>query len=97
MCDRNGFLVWKTVFAVLALFLLAGNAFAYVGPGAGLELVGYSMSLLVWVGVAFSAMFLYPFYSFLRWIRGDKRATVAVAASHATPAEAGGDVSHVHS
>jgi hypothetical protein len=77
--DRNAFLVCKVLLASSALLLLAGGAHAYVGPGAGLELVGYSMSLLAWVAVAFSALFLYPFYSFLRWLRGDRAGAAAAA------------------
>jgi hypothetical protein len=70
MFDRNPFTVWKGALALLALLLLAGSARAYVGPGAGLELVGYAMSLAAWVGVAFSALFLYPLYSLIRRLRG---------------------------
>jgi hypothetical protein len=56
---------------------------AYVGPGAGLEFVGYFMSLLVWAGVAFSAVLLWPFYALLRRLRGDRRA--APPAQEAAP------------
>jgi hypothetical protein len=79
VADRNGFTVWKAVYALVVLFFLVDTARAYVGPGAGLELVGYAMSLAAWVGVAFSALFLYPIYSFLRRLRGVKPARKAAS------------------
>lgn len=70
MPARSLYCALKVLCALSALLLLADGARAYVGPGAGLELVGYSTGLLAWVAVAFSALFLYPLYSFLRWLRG---------------------------
>jgi hypothetical protein len=66
------FVVWKAALALSLLLLLADGAFAYVGPGAGLELVGYFMSLLAWVAAAFSAVMLYPCYALVRRLRGRK-------------------------
>jgi hypothetical protein len=59
--------------ALLALALLltaTGPALAYVGPGAGLEMVGYFFSLLAWMAAVFCAVMLYPVYALLRWLRG---------------------------
>jgi hypothetical protein len=83
--DRRLYSVMKVLCALWAVLLLADGAWGYVGPGAGLELVGYSMSLLAWVAVAFSALFLYPFYSFLRWLRGAKAVPKTVAATPPPP------------
>jgi hypothetical protein len=55
-----------------ALLICTGTAAAYVGPGAGLELIGYSLGLLSWILIAFSAVALWPIRAFIRWIRGGK-------------------------
>lgn len=65
-------LAGKTLLAAAVLLLLAGNASAYVGPGAGLDLVGYSFGLLMWMMTAFSAVLLWPAYAFLHRLRGGK-------------------------
>jgi hypothetical protein len=64
--------VRKPLFAFIVLLLWAGTAPAYVGPGAGLELVGYFFGLVAWVGTVFCAVLLWPVYALLRRLRGDK-------------------------
>jgi hypothetical protein len=54
------------------LVLPAACPLAYIGPGAGLELVGYAISLLAMAGVALSAVLLWPVYTLLRWFRRGK-------------------------
>ena len=49
------------------------GVFAYIGPGTGLELLGYSLSLILWMTAAMTAVVLYPVYSLLHWIRGGKK------------------------
>jgi hypothetical protein len=72
MHGRDSFLP-RTILLTLSLLLVcAGPALAYIGPGAGLELVGYSLGLLIWMVTAFSAMLLWPLYSFIRRLRGIK-------------------------
>ena len=103
MPDRNGLLAAKVVLALLVLCLLASPAAAYVGPGPGLELVGYSVGLLGFLVAALSATVLYPFYAFLRWLRGlrgSAKAAPRAGASLGAPAaaisgEGGGEGSHV--
>ena len=56
------------------LLLVASPALAYVGPGAGMEYVGYLMSLLTWLGIAFSTILLWPFYALMHRIRSWRRA-----------------------
>jgi hypothetical protein len=57
---------------LLVLLLAADPALAYIGPGAGLELVGYFIALLATVGVAFFSILLYPIYAVIRFFRGPK-------------------------
>ena len=42
------------------------------GPGVGVEFIGYFMSLLAWLGLCLSAIFLWPIYALVRKIRGRK-------------------------
>jgi len=71
MLYRNCFCSWA-LFAIYGLFILAGSAQAYVGPGSGVEFIGYFMTLLAWVFAAFSTMLLWPLYSLIRRFRGKK-------------------------
>jgi hypothetical protein len=86
--DRNHFPVFPVLFALAVLLVLANNAHAYIGPGAGLEQVTYAMSLFAAVGVAFSAVLLWPFYALLRLLRR-KPAPPAVAGPALTADGAG--------
>ena len=61
-------LLWSVAFSLI----LANNAMAYVGPGAGMEFVTYAMGLIAMVGVAFLSVLMWPFYAFMRWLRGTK-------------------------
>jgi hypothetical protein len=69
--------------ALLVVLLAADPVFAYLGPGAGLEFVGYFMALLATVGVAFLSILLYPIYAVVRYFRGAPKATEAPAAEAA--------------
>ncbi len=60
------------VWTLAATLLLANNAPAYIGPGAGLEFVTYAMSLLAMAGIAFFSVLMWPLYTVIRWIRGSK-------------------------
>jgi hypothetical protein len=70
--DRNHLTVWKILLTLSALLLWADYAMAYVGPGAGLELIPYFIGLLFMIGTAFLSILLYPIYALLRFIRGGK-------------------------
>lgn len=72
MLDRDHAAVAKSLLALSLLLLSAGPVLAYGGPGAGVEFIGYFMSLLVWLGLCFSAVFLWPIYALMRRIRGRK-------------------------
>ena len=45
MFRRNRF-SFAMLWAIIATLILANNAMAYVGPGAGMEFIGYSITLL---------------------------------------------------
>jgi hypothetical protein len=82
MRDRN--LIRPAKFFLLAmvvLTVLCSPALAYIGPGAGLEFIGYFSSLIALLVAAFSSMLLWPFYALLRWLRGVK--------DHSSPALSG--------
>ena len=51
--------------------------FGYVGPGPGLELIPYFLSLLTWVGLAFGAVLAWPIAALLRRGRGKETAATA--------------------
>jgi hypothetical protein len=56
--------------AVSLLLLVPRPARAYGGPGAGLEFIPYFVGLLIWAGLALSAVVMWPVYKVLRWFRG---------------------------
>jgi hypothetical protein len=58
------------VLAVAVCLFAADSAMAYVGPGAGIELVGSSKTLLVLVGIAIIAVLLWPLSALVRRLRG---------------------------
>jgi hypothetical protein len=69
MRDRK-FLPAVIVVAALAVVaVFPGQASAYVGPGPGMEMIPYFMSLLAWAGVAMGGVLLWPITSFLNRIR----------------------------
>lgn len=72
MHDRDPIIGWKVIVAITTLLLVTERASAYVGPGAGLEFIGYFASLLALGFAAFSTVMLWPIYAFLRWLRGGK-------------------------
>lgn len=67
---RNDALTCKIGLALLTVLFLADSAPAYIGPGAGLDLIGYTLSLAAWGLTAFSAVLLWPLYAFLHRMRG---------------------------
>jgi hypothetical protein len=75
MLDRERAAVVRALLALSLLLLAAAPVLAYGGPGAGVEFIGYFLSLLTWLGVCFSAVFLWPIYALLRKIRGRKNQT----------------------
>jgi hypothetical protein len=75
--DRNRFAAWKIMLALAFLLLWENRAMAYVGPGAGLELIPYFLGLLLMVGSALLAFLLYPIHALIRYLRSKKAAPAA--------------------
>jgi hypothetical protein len=64
--------------------------FAYAGPGVDVQFISYFFSLLAMVGVAFSAVLMWPVYTVIRWLRGNKaKPAVAAVAVPAGPVAEG--------
>ncbi len=72
MRDHNPIHAGKFLLAIAFVMLAADHALAYIGPGSGLEFIGYFSSLAALMFAAFSAILLWPFYALLRWLRGSK-------------------------
>jgi hypothetical protein len=75
------------VLALTLLFLAPNPALAYVGPGAGLELVPYFLALVGWVAAAFGSILLWPFFSLLRRWRRAKAEEEKTVASTDSPTQ----------
>lgn len=73
------------LWTIAATLLLTRNAMAYVGPGAGMEFIGYAMSLAAMIGIAFFSIIMWPFYAFMRWIRGPKVPVKTEQPTNTTP------------
>jgi hypothetical protein len=82
---RNSFSARKSLLALLALLLLAGDALAYAGPVPGPEFFGYFLSLLAWFGVAFGAMLLWPLHALSRRFRRGSQAPDTAEKDLASP------------
>lgn len=75
MLERELDVVVRALLALSLLLLVTAPAFAYSGPGVGVEFFGYFMALLAWLGLCLSAVFLWPIYAAIRKIRGRKNPT----------------------
>ena len=62
----------KIVLILIVLFGAVDTAFGYVGPGAGLSLLGALWGLLLAVGAAFGFVLLWPIRKVLKRIRAGK-------------------------
>jgi len=60
----------KVLLTLVVLLLWASSASAYVGPGAGLDLIPYALTIMAFALTAFWAVFSWPIYALLRRIRG---------------------------
>jgi hypothetical protein len=60
------------ILAVCGLLFFASSAPAYIGPGSGVEFIGYFLSLLAWVGAAFFSIMMWPLYAFIQRLRGKR-------------------------
>lgn len=70
MLGRNFSVLGMILLAFSVLLLSPEPALAYVGPGVDVNFIQTFFALLAVAGAAFSAVLMWPIYSFLRWIRG---------------------------
>jgi hypothetical protein len=75
MLDGKRAAVVRILLALSLLLLAAGPVFAYGGPAGGVEFISYFLSMVTFLGLCFSAVFLWPFYALLNKIRGRKNQT----------------------
>jgi hypothetical protein len=85
---RNLSAACKVLIALSALLLGADRAMAYGGPGADVTFISYAMTLLAWSLAAFSAVFLWPAYALLRWVRRRRCKSTTAPSPEAAPEEA---------
>jgi hypothetical protein len=65
---------------VLSVLLLwTGSASAYVGPGAGLDLIPYALTLVAFGLTAFWAILSWPIYALFRRLRGKHKSAPPIA------------------
>lgn len=71
-------------FAVFALFTLwSGAGFAYVGPGAGLTMLGALWAVFAAIGLTLAGLLFWPLRAIVRRRRaGQRKATPPSGASH---------------
>ena len=60
----------KILLTLAVLLLWASSASAYVGPGAGLDLIPYALTIMAFAMTAFWAVLSWPIYALLRRLRG---------------------------
>jgi hypothetical protein len=63
---------------------------AYIGPGAGLDLIPYALTLAMYGLTALSAVLLWPVYVLLRRIRGGKNKSAPTPPTETVPGEGSG-------
>ena len=67
------------IFSIFAFIIFAGNAWAYVGPGLGLGVVGALVGLIVAVFLSIVGLVWYPVKRLLkkfRFIKSEKKSTI---------------------
>ena len=74
MRARNPIFAAVVIIAVAGLFLAPSHAFAYVGPGPGMELIPFFQSLLVWIGLGLGAALLWPVQALISRLRRSRQA-----------------------
>jgi type VI protein secretion system component VasK len=86
---KGYFYMSKTLFVLLAFLLLAvsGPAFAYIGPGAGISVIGSLLSILATIFIAIAAIVFWPMRKLLKR-RKARRDALAINADVSESADA---------
>ncbi len=66
------------ILTVTAAFFFPGTAMAYVGPGAGLTLIGSLIGLVIAILTALGIILYWPVRALIRRIRGKKPTTATM-------------------
>ena len=82
---RSG--IKTTIGAVLALMLAPGLALAYVGPGAGISMLGALWGLIVGVVMAVGVILFWPIRIMLRKAKAKKMAAENASSTDDTASE----------
>lgn len=84
----------RDVFLAMAIVLVPSQVLAYVGPGAGLSIIG---SLLAFIAVIFVGIFGFLWFPIRRLLRKRKQSSAQSSEdSNLKPAEVAADTSHTH-
>jgi hypothetical protein len=71
MISRNRFAI-AMLATIAAALVISNNAMAYIGPGSGLEFIGYGLGLVIMLGAAFLSAIMWPVYVVWHKVRGKK-------------------------
>ncbi len=74
---------WRHGVVLAVLCAMAGSAQAYIGPGAGIGLVGSLLGWIIGIALALFAILAWPVRLLWRRLRGKTK----VASTNATPTE----------
>ena len=69
-------MIKKILLTIFLITATSGWAFAYVGPGAGLSLLGALWGLLLAIGAALAFVIMWPVRRFMKRLR-EKRESIA--------------------
>jgi hypothetical protein len=78
---RHSILPVVIIVSIAGLLLAPSGAWAYVGPGPGMELVPFFQSLVVWIGLGLGASLLWPVQALISRLRRGRTASPEVAKS----------------
>jgi hypothetical protein len=76
------------IFLTVAAMLFAGTAAAYVGPGAGISLLGALWGLIIGVVMAVGVILFWPIRMLIRKAKANKAGTADNAASDGSATQA---------
>ena len=77
---------YRTLFIALGALLLPGIAAAYVGPGAGISMLGALWGLIIGVVMAVGVILFWPIRMMMRKSKAKKAAEAEAASETTAPA-----------